>query len=215
MPNFAQSLLERLSGLLNEQPKYNYAESRLSHGPMMLADPAQYEKFSPGHLGDTVQAVGAFNRSPLAQPAREFLSKGQKPIVMGNWDPSSTVPDAYKNKVGQVVTHESTHQLIDQDKLPLNLLYSQIPPAMQGAIHQELTKQGYPPNQFGDEIPARLAARQFGSLGLSDAQGQALWQKYLELYQQVNAAKTQRFRNYTNTPANAPDLPQLMKLLSK
>ncbi len=211
----SSGLFERLNQLLTEQPKYNYAESRLSHGPMILADPAQYERFSPGHLGDTVQSISPLNRSPLAGPVREQLAKGQKPIVMGNWDPMSVTPSAYKDTVGQVTGHESTHQLIGGSKLPLSIFYSQIPPAIQGAIHQELSKQGYPPSQFGDEIPARLANRQYASLGVTPEQGQALWQKYLELYQQANAANAGRLRSYTKTPANAPNLPELMKLLQK
>lgn len=199
------TLINRLRG--QSPANYSYAQSRLGRQPMIYAnDPEQFRQlrgtdygstFSPG-AGQSFALAADPTTGPLADPVRALLGSTGEPVsVIAPYRGAAAGPAGHVATEPGVPLHESTHQFIGENKLPIPLLYTRVPKDIQEKIFQALTARNYPTDRFSDEIPARLAAGQFASLGLSPEEGRQVWQTYLDLYQKQAPEKARRFQAYT------------------
>jgi hypothetical protein len=209
--------LATIADRLRSQPPANYREARtrLGRQPVMYAqDAGQYSAVdSPANWGGTFQPTLEQKiklrmnpaAGPLADPLRALLGQGQPVSVIAPEQASKTglAGDTSGTPAG-VTLHEATHQFVGSNKLPLDILKSKIDPQLMARMRQALEKQNYTGDNFGDEIPARLASGQFDSLGLSPKEGQQLWDTYLTEYSKVAPRRANRLRMYTSGRSMQP-----------
>lgn len=209
LPPLPYSLAMLVNKLRGQKPaNYSYAQTRLGRQPVIYSqDQSQFNQvdspqdwgaaFSPTWEQKAKLRVDPTS-GPLGDPVNALLGQGSPVSVIAPYQSSkSGLPGDVTGTPSGVPLHESVHQFIGSDKLPLDALKASIDPQTMEKMRDALERMNTPGDKFGDEIPARLASGQYSSLGLSPEEGQQLWHTYLDLYQKMNPAKANRLRVYT------------------
>jgi hypothetical protein len=166
MPDFLE-LLSRYPGLaknqvgsaigdvatrlgLQAQPDYSMAYNRFTRNPMIVShDPSQMASLESGSFGSTFMQPGdvGVGHGPLAQLVRQNLPSGPVTVLA----PGTADPFTRTGLTGQgVPRHETAHQILGDTQVPVQQLFSKLPPE----IAQRIQNSGWP----ADEIGVRLAA---------------------------------------------------------
>lgn len=186
-----------------QQPNYTYAESRLSHGPvMMVQDPEQAKALMGEHFGEYLPSMDPVNVSPMSNEVRSQILQGKPPVVIAPYQAPTYGPAGSKGTEPGVIRHEAVHQYLSGVKVSPQRLFAvtdKIDPLIKQRIGNQLTSMGYPTTDFGDEIASRLAAGQFSSLGLSPQQGEQVWRSWLSEMSKTDPAKASRLDMYTRS----------------
>lgn len=190
---YAAKLLGRQS------PKYTYAESRLSHGPvMMVQDPSQARGGVLGEkdYGAYMRTVDPWDTSPMSNEVRKSVVAGKPPVVIAPHEAQSYGPMGNSGTEQGVTRHESVHQYIPNAHVSLGRVFASNP-ALRQTIESKLDKMNYTDKQYAGEVASRLAAGQFQSLGLTPQQGVQAWHQWLSEYAKEDPKKAARLDMYT------------------
>jgi hypothetical protein len=186
-----------------ETPDVNYAESRLSHGPVLIANnPSQFQETVGNVMGLSVRGPQDINpRGPLAGRITDLTKNGQQVVVLPKWtkDPTET-PGEPPGRPDMAGTghHEMIHQFIGNDVVdPMG----SVNPAIRAKIRAALPEQSYSDAALLNEIPARLGSGQSATLGLNQAEAAQLWKAYMTAYGAQNAQKAARLASYSRSMA--------------
>lgn len=177
-----------------QQPKYSYAESRLSHGPvMMVQDPAQAKALMGEDFGRYMPSMDPTNVSPMSNEVRSQIMQGKKPVAIAPYQEPTYGPAGQKGTEQGVLRHESVHQYLGNTKVPL----SRLDPNIKNLMVSQLDKMGYKQEDYADEVASRLASGQFQSLGLPPQQGVQVWKQWLSALSTTDPEKAKRLDMYT------------------